>query len=324
MLGEAVGHRRRAARDPARGRRADPVRHPDRRDGRPPHVLRPSGVGAVAPGLKTIEDATEIRRRILIAFEAAEREADPDRRRAWMTFVLVGGGPTGVELAGALGEIAARHAPARLPVDQAGRGKDHPGRGDGPRPAGVPAGSVGLCPASAREARRRGPIEDARGRHRRGRCPRDGAGRVGGEDRLHGPCSGPPASSASRSGGSSPRRPGAETDRAGRVLVEPDLRCPATPRSSSSATRRSSHGSPTRRRPASPRAPSRAVRMPRASSAGGILGRPHEPFEYSDHGDVAVIGRLVGRDQHQLAGAVRPPGRVPRLASLARRPPRST
>src|SRR6476661_4663350 len=60
---------------------------------------------AVAPGLKTIEDATEIRRRILIAFEAAEREADPDRRRAWMTFVLVGGGPTGVELAGALGEI---------------------------------------------------------------------------------------------------------------------------------------------------------------------------------------------------------------------------
>src|SRR6478735_83941 len=61
---------------------------------------------AVAPGLKTIEDATEIRRRILIAFEAAEREADPDRRRAWMTFVLVGGGPTGVELAGALGEIA--------------------------------------------------------------------------------------------------------------------------------------------------------------------------------------------------------------------------
>ncbi|MFL5673719.1 MAG: NAD(P)/FAD-dependent oxidoreductase, partial [Chloroflexota bacterium] len=61
---------------------------------------------SVAPGLKTIEDATEIRRRILIAFEAAEREADPARRRAWMTFVLVGGGPTGVELAGALGEIA--------------------------------------------------------------------------------------------------------------------------------------------------------------------------------------------------------------------------
>ncbi len=59
-----------------------------------------------APGLKTIEDAFEMRRRILIAFEAAEREADPEVRREWMTFVVVGGGPTGVELAGALGEIA--------------------------------------------------------------------------------------------------------------------------------------------------------------------------------------------------------------------------
>jgi NADH:ubiquinone reductase (H+-translocating) len=59
-----------------------------------------------APGLKSLDDATEIRRRILIAFEAAEREADPARRQEWMTFVIVGGGPTGVELAGALGEIA--------------------------------------------------------------------------------------------------------------------------------------------------------------------------------------------------------------------------
>jgi NADH dehydrogenase len=60
----------------------------------------------VAPGLKTIEDATEIRRRILYAFEAAEIEPDSAKRRAWLTFVLIGGGPTGVELAGAVGEIA--------------------------------------------------------------------------------------------------------------------------------------------------------------------------------------------------------------------------
>ena len=59
-----------------------------------------------APGLKTIEDATHMRRRILLAFEAAEREPDPQKLHAWMTFVIVGGGPTGVELAGALGEIA--------------------------------------------------------------------------------------------------------------------------------------------------------------------------------------------------------------------------
>lgn len=61
-----------------------------------------------APGLKTIEDALEIRRRVFTAFERAEREPDPVRRQMWQTFVLVGAGPTGVELAGALGELANR------------------------------------------------------------------------------------------------------------------------------------------------------------------------------------------------------------------------
>ncbi len=65
------------------------------RSGRP--VLR---------GLKTIEDAFSIRRRILLAFEAAEREADPEQQAAWLTFVIVGGGPAGVELAGTLAELA--------------------------------------------------------------------------------------------------------------------------------------------------------------------------------------------------------------------------
>lgn len=61
-----------------------------------------------APGLKTLDDALEIRSRILVAFERAERESDPERRRALLTFVVVGGGPTGVELAGAIGEIACK------------------------------------------------------------------------------------------------------------------------------------------------------------------------------------------------------------------------
>ena len=61
-----------------------------------------------APGLKTLDDALEIRRRILTAFERAEAEDDPKRRAAWLTFAIVGGGPTGVELAGTLAEIA-RH-----------------------------------------------------------------------------------------------------------------------------------------------------------------------------------------------------------------------
>ena len=59
-----------------------------------------------APGLKTVEDAIEMRRRIFTAFEAAENEIDPEKRRAWLTFVIVGGGPTGVELAGAIAELA--------------------------------------------------------------------------------------------------------------------------------------------------------------------------------------------------------------------------
>jgi len=59
-----------------------------------------------APGLKTLEDAIEVRRRVLGAFEAAELETDPARRRAWLTFAVVGGGPTGVELAGQIAEIA--------------------------------------------------------------------------------------------------------------------------------------------------------------------------------------------------------------------------
>jgi NADH dehydrogenase len=61
---------------------------------------------AHAPGLKTIEDATEIRRRVLLAFETAERETDLAKRDDWLTFVVIGAGPTGVELAGALSEIA--------------------------------------------------------------------------------------------------------------------------------------------------------------------------------------------------------------------------
>jgi NADH dehydrogenase len=66
---------------------------------------------ALAPGLKSIEDATEMRRRILLAFESAEYEGSEDARRAALTFGIVGGGPTGVELAGAIKEIAGQTLP---------------------------------------------------------------------------------------------------------------------------------------------------------------------------------------------------------------------
>ncbi len=62
--------------------------------------------GEIAPGLKTVEDALYIRRKILLAFEAAERAKDAGQRQAWLTFVVVGGGPTGVELVGAIASLA--------------------------------------------------------------------------------------------------------------------------------------------------------------------------------------------------------------------------
>ena len=70
------------------------------------HYFGNDSWSTAAPGLKTIEDALEMRRRIFLAFESAEKETDPVKRKAWLTFVVVGGGPTGVELAGALAELA--------------------------------------------------------------------------------------------------------------------------------------------------------------------------------------------------------------------------
>src|SRR5258708_22531843 len=64
-----------------------------------------------APGLKTLEDATTIRRRVLLSFERAECETDPARRAALLTFVIVGGGPTGVELSGAIAALAHHNLP---------------------------------------------------------------------------------------------------------------------------------------------------------------------------------------------------------------------
>lgn len=76
----------------------------------------------LAPGLKTLEDALEIRKRFLLAFERAEQEEDPEVRREWLTFVIVGGGPTGVELAGTLKEMARLSLPRefrRIRTDRA-------------------------------------------------------------------------------------------------------------------------------------------------------------------------------------------------------------
>ena len=117
-----------------------------------------------APGLKTLEDATTLRRRILVAFERAERENDPARRAALLTFVIVGAGPTGVELAGTIAELARdtlRPDFRNIDTQQGARGAD---RGRPARARGLSRRSLGLRAALAGKSRRRG--DAGTGRHR--------------------------------------------------------------------------------------------------------------------------------------------------------------
>ena len=100
-----------------------------------------------APGLKTLEDALDIRRRVLLAFERAEREPNAERRRALLTFVVIGGGPTGVELAGALAEISRLSLATGLPAFRSELGADPPHRG-----WSRDARDVSGAPARGREA----------------------------------------------------------------------------------------------------------------------------------------------------------------------------
>ena len=115
-----------------------------------------------APGLKTLEDATTIRGRILLAFERAERESDEQKRAALMTFVIVGGGPTGVELAGTIAELARGTLPHGLPPYRHADGAHRAGRGRSARPSGFRGGPVDYAQALAGAAGRRGRARPAR------------------------------------------------------------------------------------------------------------------------------------------------------------------
>ncbi len=246
----------------------------------------------IAPGLKTIEDATEIRRRILIAFEAAEREADPVRRQEWMTFVLVGGGPTGVELAGALGEIARqslRHdfrsihpEDTRIILIEAM---------DRILPPYPPDRSV----SAQRQLERLGVTVRTKTRvididdHQVRVVSADGETTIPTRTVLW--AAGVTASTFARTVA---KAAGAEMDRAGRVLVGPDLTLPGHPEVfvvGDAAVEPWKDGKPT---------PGVAQGAMQGGSYAAkvirrrVLGRPYEPFRYSDHGDVAVIGRLAG------------------------------
>ena len=250
----------------------------------------------VAPGLKTLEDATEIRRRILIAFEAAEREADPDLRAAWMTFVLVGGGPTGVELAGSLGEIARDTlkrdfraidpADARIILVEAM---------DRVLPVYPPDRSA----SAKRQLERLGvqvrlktrviDIDAEQVTVQMGEGDAATTEVIPTRTVLWG--AGVIASSFVRRAAAALD---AETDRNGRVLVEPDLTVPGHPEVFVVGDAAVQPWKPDRATPGVAQGAMQGGIHAARTIRRRLLGRPTEPFRYSNHGDVAVIGRLAG------------------------------
>jgi NADH dehydrogenase len=247
---------------------------------------------ANAPGLKSIDDATEIRRRILIAFEAAEREADPIRRAEWLTFVVVGGGPTGAELAGALGEIARD----TLKRDFRSIDPTHA------RIILVEALERVLPPyPKDRSASARRQLE------RLGVTVRTGTKVVGVDDRaVHLEVDGAeerlPARTVLWAAGvqaSSFARvvadaTGAETDRAGRIVVGLDLSIAGHPEIFVVGDVASQAWRTDRTVPGVAQGAIQGGTYAAKTIERRLAGEPILPFRYSNRGEVAIIGRLSG------------------------------
>jgi NADH:quinone reductase (non-electrogenic) len=236
---------------------------------------------ASAPGLKSLEDALEIRRRILLAFEHAERETNAERRRALLTFVVVGGGPTGVELAGAIAEIS-RHVLVR----------DF--RSIDPREANVQVLEAGprilptFPPDLAVKAKR---ALERLGVQVRAGCPVSNVG----ADAVEAGGSEIRAATILWAAGVRvsplPSSLGVPQDSAGRVIVEPDLSIPGDPRIfaiGDLAAFLHQTGAPL------PGVAQVAIQQGRHVAKNverDLAGRPRRPFRYRDKGSLAVIGR---------------------------------
>jgi NADH:ubiquinone reductase (H+-translocating) len=234
-----------------------------------------------APGLKTIEDALEIRRRVLVAYEAAERESDSEIVHEWMTFVIVGGGPTGAELAGALAEIS-RRVLARdfRRVD--------PKRARIILIEGTPRVLPGLTPESSASAQcqlERLGVEVITSAMVTGIDDR-GVTHVGGliPTRTVIWAAGVTASSLGKS-------LGVPLDRFGRVIVNPDLSVPGAPEVFVIGDLALILGSDGRPVPGLAPAAMQEGRHAARNVIRAIRGERLKPFSYIDKGTLATIGR---------------------------------
>jgi len=234
-----------------------------------------------APGLKTLEDALEMRRRVLVAFERAERESDPARRVSELTFVIVGGGPTGVELAGALAEIARKSLAHDFRHFDPGSAKI----------ILVEAGPAVLAtfPAPLREAARHDLVRlgvDVRVNTmvtNVGPGFVDAAGaRIAAETILW--AAGVAASPLGAT-------LGAPTDRAGRVLVQPDLTIPGHPNLFVIGDLASLNGEDGKPLPGVAQVAMQMGAHAAHNVLRAIAGQPLRPFKYRDYANMATIGR---------------------------------
>lgn len=253
-----------------------------------------------APGLKTLDDAFEIRRRILLAFEAAEREGDPVRRAAWLNFVVVGGGPTGVEMAGTLAEIARhtlpgefRHidpASARIILLEGGT------RVLQAMPEALSQRAKEQLEKLGVEVRVNARVTaiDATGLTVAGPAP--GADPTAASYEIPSQCIVWAAGvAASPLGRLLAEATGCTTDRAGRVVVEPDLTLPGHPEISvvGDLAAAKSHVPGQEPTPVPGVSPG-AKQMGRAAAANvlrRLAGQTAQPFRYRDYGNLATIGR---------------------------------
>ena len=250
---------------------------------------------AHAPGLKTLDDAFEIRRRLLLAFEAAEKEPDAAKRAAWLTFVVVGAGPTGVEMAGTMAEIARHTLPGEFRRIDPSSARILLVEG-GPRV--LQAMPESLSESARRQLEKLG-VEVLLGA-RVVTIDGEGLEFVRGEgtapQRIAAHCLIWAAGvAASPLGKQLAQSCGATVDRAGRVLVEPDLALPGHPEISVIGDLASAKSYAPGREPAPVPGVSPGAKQMGRTAAGNILRRLRGvatmPFRYRDYGNLATIGR---------------------------------